>query len=125
MAGPEMAGPEMAEIRRGEVRFVSLDPVVGSETGKTRPAVVIQNDLANASSPTVTVLPITSRAARVYPFQVRLSAGEGGLERAGKVLCEQVRTVSRERIGRRVGELSPDRLREIRLALDRHLWLGL
>ena len=54
-------------MRRGEVYRVALDPVIGSETGKTRPAVVVQNDLANRSSPTVTIVPISSRVAKVYP----------------------------------------------------------
>lgn len=111
-------------MRRGEIYQVALDPVVGSETGKTRPAVVLQNDLANRSSPTVTVVPISSRAERVYPFQVRIPAGEGGLRQTSKVLCEQIRTVSRQRLGQRLGELPPERLNEIREALDRHLWLG-
>jgi mRNA interferase MazF len=112
-------------MRRGEVYQVSLDPVVGSETGKTRPAVVLQNDLANSSSPTVTVVPISGRVERVYPFQVRIPAGEGGLPRTSKALCEQIRTVSRQRLGQRLGELPAERLLEIRIALERHLWLGL
>ena len=109
-------------MKRGDVYLVSLEPVVGSETGKTRPAIVVQNDLANRSSPTVTVIPVTSHTDRVFPFQVRVSAGDGGLERAGKALCEQIRTVSRQRLKRRLGQLSPERMREIRTALDRHLW---
>ena len=109
-------------MKRGDVYLVSLEPVVGSETGKTRPAVVVQNDLANRTSPTVNVIPVTSSTARVFPFQVRLGAGEGGLERAGKALCEQIRTVSRQRLKRRLGQLPPERLREIRAAVDRHLW---
>ena len=109
-------------MTRGDIYLVSLDPVVGSETGKTRPAIVVQNDLANRSSPTVTVIPVTSRTDRVFPFQVRLPAGEGGLERAGKALCEQIRTVSRQRLKRRLGQLPPERTQDIRAALDRHLW---
>lgn len=109
-------------MRRGDVVRVALDPVVGSEVGKTRPAVVLQNDLANETSPTVTVLPISSNVRRVFPFQVRLPAGEGGLERESKVLCEQIRTVSRERLVGKLGELGEDRLAAIREALDRHLW---
>lgn len=109
-------------IRRGDVVAVDLDPVVGSEVGKSRPAVVVQNDLANRSSPTVTVVPISSRTDRIYPFQVRLAAGEGGLSRPSKALCEQIRTVSRERIGEPSGHLPESRLAEIREALDRHLW---
>jgi mRNA interferase MazF len=110
-------------IERGDVLWVSLDPVVGSEVGKRRPAVVLQNRLANRSSPTVTVVPISSRVRRVFPFQVLLEAGEGGLPRPGKVLCEQIRTVSQERLGERLGRISSERLQDVRAALDRHLWL--
>lgn len=112
-------------MRRGEIYWVTLDPVVGSETGKTRPGLVLQNDLANRSSPTVTVLPISSQVDRVYPFQVRIPAGEGGLVDESKVLCEQIRTVSRQRLGERIGELPTERLQEIREALGRHLWFAL
>ncbi len=110
-------------IRRGEVWWVDLDPVLGSEIGKRRPAVVVQNDLANRTSPTITVVPLTSSVDAVYPFQVRIEAGEAGLGRAGKAQCEQIRTLSRERLVERIGALSTDRLAEIRSALDRHLWL--
>lgn len=109
-------------LRRGDVHLVTLDPVVGSETGKTRPAVVVQNELANRSSPTVTVIPITSSTHRTFPFQVLIPAGEGGMELKSKALCEQIRTVSRQRLGQRLGSLGKERLREIRQALDRHLW---
>lgn len=109
-------------IQRGDVFLVSLDPVVGSEVGKTRPAVVLQNDLANRSSPTVTVIPLSSKVERVFPFQVRIPAGEGGLEQEGKALCEQIRTLSRTRVLKRLGQLPAERLAEIRAALDRHLW---
>jgi mRNA interferase MazF len=104
------------------VILVSLDPVLGSEVGKTRPAVVLQNDLANRSSPTVTIIPVTSQVDRIFPFQVLIPAGDGGLETASKALCEQIRTVSRQRLRERLGRLSPERLQEIRAALDRHLW---
>ena len=109
-------------IRRGDVFLVNLDPVVGSEVGKSRPAVILQNELANRTSPTVTVVPISSSVERIFPFQVRLPKGEGGFEREIKVLCEQIRTLSRERLGEKLGELPARRLAEIRTALDRHLW---
>lgn len=109
-------------IKRRDVFLVNLDPVVGSEVGKTRPAIIVQNDLANRSSPTVTIIPISSSTERVFPFQVRIPAGEGGLSRESKALCEQIRTVSRERLVECLGQLSPERLKEIRAALDRHLW---
>jgi mRNA interferase MazF len=109
-------------IRRGDVFLVHLDPVVGSEVGKTRPAIVLQNDLANRSSPTVTVIPISSSVDRVFPFQVSIPAGEGGLTLHSKALCEQIRTLSRDRLRERLGRLPPERVEEIHAALDRHLW---
>jgi mRNA interferase MazF len=109
-------------IRRGDIYLVQLDPVIGSEVGKTRPAVVLQNDLANRSSPTVTLIPVSSKVDRVFPFQVRLPAGEGGLDQPSKALCEQIRTVSRDRLIQYVGHLPAERLAEIHVALDRHLW---
>jgi mRNA interferase MazF len=109
-------------IRRGDVFLVNLDPTVGSEIGKTRPVVVVQNDLANRSSPTVTIVPISSSTERVFPFQIRIPAGEGGLSRESKALCEQIRTVGRERFTQCLGQLSAERMKEIRAALDRHFW---
>lgn len=109
-------------IRRGDVFLVNLNPVIGSEVGKTRPAVIVQNDLANRSSPTVTIIPISSSVERVFPFQVRIAAGEAGLSQESKALCEQIRTVSRDRLLQCLGQLSQERLSEIRTALDRHLW---
>ena len=108
---------------RGDVYWVNLDPVIGSEVGKRRPAIVLQNELANQSSPTVTVIPLSTSVRRVYPFQVRIPAGEGGLPQDGKALCEQIRTLARERLDERIGTLPTQRLGEIRAALDRHLWL--
>jgi mRNA interferase MazF len=94
-------------FQHGDVVWVSLDPVIGSAVGKARPAVVVQNDLANRSSPTVTIVPISTS---IFPFQVRIPEGEGGLTRVSKALCEQIRTVSRERLGERLGQLSRDHM---------------
>ena len=102
---------------------MNLDPVVGSETGKRHPAVVVQNDLANRTSPTVTLVPLSSRVDKIYPFQVLIPAHEAGLEKDSKAPCEQIRTVSRQRIGERLGALSDERLHQLHEALDRHLWL--
>lgn len=110
-------------MQRGDVYWVNLEPVRGSEVGRRRPAVVIQNEAANRSSPTVTVIPLTTSVDRVYPFQIRLEAGEGGLPKPGKALCEQIRTLSRARLTQRIGRLGNERLLEIREALDRHLWI--
>ncbi len=109
-------------MQRGEVCWVELDPVVGAEIGKCRPAVILQNELANLSSTTVTVLPVSSNVRHVAPFHVLLPVGEAGLTVASKVLCEQIRTVSRDRVRTTIGRLSPAAVDQIRVALDRHLW---
>src|SRR5258707_12261137 len=97
-------------MRRGEIVTISLDPVRGSEASKTRPAIVVSNDAANATAArlgrgVITVVPVTSNTARIYPFQVLLPARQTGLPRDSKAQPEHVRPVPAQRIGRRVGQL--------------------
>lgn len=80
-------------MQRGEIRFVDLDPVRGSEADKRRPAVIVSNDGANATAArlgrgVLTVVPVTSNISRLYPFQVLLPAAGTGLERDSKVQAE-------------------------------------
>lgn len=115
-------------MRRGEIVTVSLDPARGSEASKTRPAVVVSNDAANATAArlgrgVITVVPVTSNITRVYPFQVLLPARQTGLPRDSKALAEQVRSVAVERIGRRVGQLPPPLAAALDQALRVHLSL--
>ncbi|HEY7143201.1 MAG TPA: type II toxin-antitoxin system PemK/MazF family toxin [Streptosporangiaceae bacterium] len=115
-------------MRRGEIVMVGLDPVLGSEASKTRPAVVVSNDAANATATrlgrgVVTVVPVTSNIARIYPFQVLLPAGETGLPHDSKAQAEQVRSVAVERIGKRAGQLPPALITELDRALRVHLSL--
>jgi mRNA interferase MazF len=113
-------------MRRGDIVAVSLDPVLGSEAGKTRPAVVVSNDAANATATrlrrgVITVVPVTSSVNRIYPFQVLLLASQTGLSRDSKARAEQVRSVAVERIGRTMGRLSADIMTEVEQALRLHL----
>jgi mRNA interferase MazF len=115
-------------MRRGEIRFVDLDPVLGSEANRRRPAVIVSNDGANTAAErlgrgVVTVVPLTSKTARVYPFQVLLRAAETGLDRDSKAQAEQVRSVAVERIGQRTGVLAPELLASLDEALRLHLGL--
>jgi mRNA interferase MazF len=115
-------------VHRGEIVAVSLDPVRGAEASKTRPAVIVSNDAANATAArlgrgVITVVPVTSNVARVYPFQVRLPAGQTGLSRDSKAQAEQVRSVAIERIGKRVGRLPARVMAELDDALRVHLGL--
>jgi mRNA interferase MazF len=116
-------------MRRGEIRLVNLDPTLGSEAGKRRPAVVVSNDGANAAanrsgSGVITVVPVTSNVTRVYPFQVLLPAGTGGLVVDSKAQAEQVRAVSVQRLGRPVGRVSAAAMDAVDDALRLHLSLN-
>ena len=113
---------------RGEVRLVDLDPARGSEASKRRPAVVVSNDAANSTVArlgrgVVTVVPISSNVERVYPFQVLLPAGSGGLPRDSKARAEQVRSIAAERIGERIGLLPASLMSSVDDALRLHLSL--
>jgi mRNA interferase MazF len=113
---------------RGEIRVVDLGPARGSEASKRRPAVVVSNDGANATAfrlqrGVVTVVPVTSNVSQVFPFQVLLPAAECGLPRDSKAQAEQVRSVAVERVGRRLGQLSPSLLADLEDALRLHLAL--
>lgn len=97
-------------MRRGEIVSVDFDPAQGSEANKTRPAVIVSNDAANATATrlgrgVITVVPVTSNTTRVHPFQVLLPADQTGLPRDSKAQAEQVRSVSVERVGKLLGQL--------------------
>jgi len=113
---------------RGEIRWVDLEPVRGSETDKARPAVIVSNDGANAQANRagrgiVTVVPVTTNTTRIYPFQVLLPASSSGLPHDSKAQAEQVRAVAVERVGDRLGALPVDALAELDDALRLHLAL--
>jgi mRNA interferase MazF len=115
-------------MRRGDIVAVSLDPARGSEAGKTRPAIVVSNDAANATAArlgrgVITVVPVTSNVARIYPFQVFLRAGQTGLRQDSKAQAEQVRSIAVERVGEQIGRLPTAVLAELDEALRVHLAL--
>ena len=115
-------------MRRGEIRLVDLEPTVGAEANKLRPAVIVSNDGANASASrlgrgVVTVVPVTSNVDRVYPFQVLLSAEDTGLRVASKAQAEQVRSIAVERIGIRIGSVPSNLMEGLNEALRLHLAL--
>jgi mRNA interferase MazF len=115
-------------MRRGDVYWVDLEPAKGSEANKTRPAVIVSNDAANraaehAGRGVVTVVPITSNIARVFPFQVLLTGTDCGLAADSKAQAEQVRAIAADRLGRRIGQVPKSVLRQLDDALRIHLAL--
>lgn len=108
----------MSFPRRGEVYWVALDPTVGSEIAKTRPAVIISNDIGNQHADRVIVAPISSGGTgKVYPFEVRLTAGEAGLSKVSKILLDQIRTIDKARLGSKIGVMTPERMKEVDRAI--------
>lgn len=93
----------MASIRRGDVVLVRLDPGTGAEVRKTRPAVVVSNNASNDVSPIVTIIPLTTSVRRVYPFEVRIPKKATGRE--AKAMGNQIRTVSKQRVLKKLGAL--------------------
>lgn len=115
---------ERPEVRRGQVWEVELEPVRGSEMGKSRPCLVVTNDVANRNSPVVTVVAITSRAPkRAYPFMVEIPE-EAGMDRKSWVTCAHIRTVSKERLGSHRASLDAETMSGVDTALATQLGLG-
>ena len=93
--------------QRGETYLVDFDPTVGAEIKKTRPAMIIQNDGANRHSPITIVAAITSKIDdELYPTEVLIRAGEGGLKQESVVVLDQIRSIDRRRIVRKLGKVS-------------------
>jgi mRNA interferase MazF len=111
-------------IKRGSIYLAALDPVIGNEIAKTRPVVVISNDKNNEFSGTVTVLPVTSKNIRkIYPFEVYLKKGTGGLPKNSKIKTDQIRTLDKSRLVKLIGELGKTEIEAIEKALEIHLEL--
>jgi mRNA interferase MazF len=103
-----------ASIARGDVVRVRLDPGEGREIRKTRPAVVVSNNAACRFDSVVQVVPITGLPDRTLrPYEARVASRSSGLTKASRAVANQIRTVARHRVVKRLGKLSPTELREV------------
>ena len=106
-------------VRRGEIYYADLSPVVGSEQGGLRPVLIIQNDIGNRYSPTVIVAAITSKIDKArLPTHIEIPAEEFGLTKDPVVLAEQVRTIDKRRLRERVGVLNTEIMNSVDEALQ-------
>ncbi len=116
--------PRLAYPRRGEVYLVSFDPTLGVEIKKTRPALVLQNDVANRYSPITIVAAISTQFEKpLYPTEVLVEAPEGGLRSASVVLLNQIRSIDKQRLVKRLGALRPATMKSVERALQISLGL--
>lgn len=110
-------------INRGDIWFANLDPTVGHEQGGGRPVLVVSNDIYNNGPATlVTVIPIT-RTDRGIPIHVVADPADSGLPARSVIQCDAVRTISKQRLGRQAGSLSPAKMAEVEDKLRIHLSL--
>jgi mRNA interferase MazF len=109
-----------ASIKRGDVFLVNFDPTVGAEAKKTRPAVVVSNDINNAHSPIVSISPITSNITRIYSFEVEIPPATSGLRTRSKVMINQTRAVDKVRLIKKLGHLPAEIISDIDQALKLH-----
>ena len=100
-------------MKRGEVWWVDFDPSIGGEIQKMRPAIVVSNDIANRRLNRVQVIPVTTNIERVFPGETIVEFGQG----QRKAMANQIMTASKDRFGRRAGELTRDQMIEVEKAL--------
>ncbi|MGA9071327.1 MAG: type II toxin-antitoxin system PemK/MazF family toxin [Terracidiphilus sp.] len=104
---------------RGMVVEVSLDPVVGHEQGRSRPCVVVQNDVGNRFASTTMIVPLTdaTRVKASSPIYVPVKMGDGGTSKDSCILCDQIRVVDQSRFGKIYGALAPETMARVDAAL--------
>ncbi|GAA4075000.1 MAG TPA: type II toxin-antitoxin system PemK/MazF family toxin [Bacilli bacterium] len=111
-------------VKRGEVYFADLSPVVGSEQGGVRPVLVIQNNIGNRFSPTVIVAAITAQIQKAkLPTHVEIEAEKYGFERDSVILLEQIRTIDKQRLTDKITQLDEQMMDKINQALEISLGL--
>ncbi len=112
-------------IKRGEIYYADLSPVVGSEQGGVRPVLIVQNDVGNKHSPTVIAAAITSQKEKAkLPTHIELNSGDCGLAKDSVVLLEQIRTIDKKRLKEKMGELDLTSMTQVNTALTISFGLG-
>lgn len=101
-------------VKRGELYYADLSPVVGSEQGGVRPVLILQNDIGNKYSPTVIVAAVTSQINKAkLPTHIELNAESYGLTKDSVILLEQIRTIDKRRLKERLGQLVASKMRQV------------
>lgn len=101
-------------VKRGDIYYADLSPVVGSEQGGIRPVLIVQNDIGNRYSPTVIVAAITSQINKAkLPTHIEISAEEYGLTKDSVILLEQIRTIDKKRLKEKIGNLSEELMKKV------------
>ncbi|MBQ2766825.1 MAG: type II toxin-antitoxin system PemK/MazF family toxin [Clostridia bacterium] len=106
-------------VKRGDIYYADLSPVVGSEQGGLRPVLIIQNDIGNRYSPTVIAAAITSRLSKTrLPTHIDIFAERAGLSKDSVILLEQIRTIDKRRLKEKMGHLDDDTMQVVNRAIS-------
>lgn len=106
-------------VKRGDIFFADLSPVVGSEQGGVRPVLIVQNDVGNKYSPTIIAAAITSQINKAkLPTHIEISAEEYGLTKDSVILLEQIRTIDKKRLKDKIGRLDDDLMNVVNEAIS-------
>lgn len=106
-------------VRRGDIYYANLNPVLGSEQGGLRPVLILQNDIGNTYSPTTIIAAITSRIKRAkLPTHIELKSNRYQLEKDSVILLEQLRTIDKQRLKERIGHLDEEIMAKVNTALE-------
>jgi len=112
-------------VKRGDIFYADLSPVLGSEQGGVRPVLVVQNDVGNKFSPTVIIAAITSQINKAkLPTHLEITADEFGLSKDSVILLEQIRTIDKKRLRERIGRLDDELMEKVGNALNISLGLS-
>ncbi|MGP8081207.1 MAG: type II toxin-antitoxin system PemK/MazF family toxin [Dehalococcoidales bacterium] len=114
----------MNEVKRGEIYWINWHPARGSEQSGRRPALVIQNDNGNRTSPTVIVAACTTTAGKYYPFLVPVSAEESGLPKDTIINLAHIMTIDKNRLEDKCGELNQEKMDKVDIAIKMSLGLA-
>jgi mRNA interferase MazF len=119
-----MTAQQIIQPLRGEIYLVNFDPTIGAEISKTRPALIVQNNIANQRSPIIIIAAITSKFDdRLYPTEVLIEPPEGGLKTTSVILLNQIRSIDRQRLSKRIGAIGSEKLNEVDRAIQISLGL--
>lgn len=114
----------MVDLKRGEIWVVNLDSTIGHEIKKSRPALIIQNDIGNKYNLTTIIAPLTSKKLfKIYPFEVLLTKKDSGLVKDSKILFDQIRAIDKSRLKNKLGVLNNETMKKVDEALKISLGL--
>jgi transcriptional modulator of mazE/toxin, mazF len=122
---PKRKGYDSVSVRRGDIFYADLSPVVGSEQGGLRPVLIVQNDVGNKYSPTVIAAAITSKMSKTHlPTHIDIYADKVGLARDSVILLEQIRTIDKRRLREKMGHLDDAVMQDVNNAISISFGLG-